>query len=107
MIGRRRAGSASAKRPWALVPALLMRTSRPPSFSCAVRERAVASVGISHVADDGFGAATEGGDFRDDFGEAIGAAGEQNLVDAGAGQLECECPADAARSAGDERSQTV
>ena len=36
MIGRRRVGSASAKRPWALVPALLTRMSRPPSFSCAV-----------------------------------------------------------------------
>ena len=44
-------------------------------FLCGA-ERAAAGVGISHIADDGFGAATEGGDFGDGFGEAATAAGQ-------------------------------
>ena len=78
MIGRRRFGSASANRPWALVPALFTRMSRPPNFVAGDFESAAAILWVRHVAHDCDRAASATGDFGGDGGELFTAAGQKN-----------------------------
>ena len=101
MIGRSRSGSASAKRPWALTPALFTRMSSPPSFSratssaCRRTARSVTSpTTASAVRPSRRISSTTAC-------ELFAAARYENLVDARAGQFEGESSSDATRCAGD------
>jgi hypothetical protein len=70
-------------------------------------ERAATSVRIGHVADNSNATTPKALNICDDFGQAIVASSEKNLIDAGASHFDRQCSADTARSSGYKRSQTV